>query len=165
MSFLLLVIVIIAPYASIDFGLIRAYTQLLIILSFSLVFGGLILLKFLKKNLRRIFLMGVFLLYFVFQSGFIPGNKTPDEDPDLYRRLTPSEQADIADPPCIILHGDRDRLAPYIESVDIQDSMLNEGNICILITGHWGGHGHLESLQHSSVGLYYLERFIYLTKN
>lgn len=101
----------------------------------------------------------------LFQAGFIPGNKTPDEDPDLYRRLTPSEQADIDDPPCIILHGDRDRLAPYIESVDIQDSMLNEGNICILITGHWGGHGHLESMHHSSVGLYYLERFIYLTKN
>lgn len=71
-GFLLLVVTIIAPYASIDFGLDRAYIQLLIILSFSSVLGGLVLLKFLKEKLRIIFITGIFLLYFLFLCGFIP---------------------------------------------------------------------------------------------
>ena len=62
----------IAPYATIDFGLGRAYSQLLITLSFSSVLGGWMLFKFFKRNLRIIFVSGVFLLYFLFLSGFIP---------------------------------------------------------------------------------------------
>jgi uncharacterized membrane protein len=62
----------IAPYASISFGLDRAYFQLLIILSFSSVLGGLMVFKLFKRNLRIIFVSGVFLLYFLFLSGFIP---------------------------------------------------------------------------------------------
>jgi uncharacterized membrane protein len=71
-SFFLLGIIIIAPYATIDFDLGRAYSQLLIILSFSSVLGGLMVFKLFKKNLRIIFVSGVFLLYFLFLSGFIP---------------------------------------------------------------------------------------------
>ena len=71
-SFLLLGIIIIAPYGTISFGLNRAYSQLLIILSFSSVLGGLIFFKFFKGKLRIIFVSGVFLLYFLFLSRFIP---------------------------------------------------------------------------------------------
>ena len=71
-SLFLLGIIIIAPYASINYGLDRAYSQLLIILSFSSVLGGLMLFKFFKRNLKIIFVSGVFLLYFLFLSGFIP---------------------------------------------------------------------------------------------
>jgi uncharacterized membrane protein len=71
-SFLLLGIIIILPFATLSFSLDRAYSQLLIILSFSTVLGGLILFKFFKRRLRIIFVSGVFLLYFLFLSGFIP---------------------------------------------------------------------------------------------
>ena len=71
-SFFLLGIIIIAPYATIDFGLGRAYLQLLIVISFSSVLGGLILFKFFKRNYRIIFILAVFLLHFLFFSGFIP---------------------------------------------------------------------------------------------
>jgi len=71
-SFFLLGIIIIAPYATIGFGLERTYSQLLIILSFSSVLGGLMVFKLFKRNLRIIFVSGVFLLYFLFVSGFIP---------------------------------------------------------------------------------------------
>jgi len=71
-SSLLLGMIMIAPYATINFGLDRAYSQLLIILSFSSVLGGLVVFKLFKRNLRIIFLSGVFLLYFLFLSGFIP---------------------------------------------------------------------------------------------
>jgi len=70
-SFFILGIIIIVPYATIGFGLSRAYLQLLIVLSFSSVLGGLVLFKFFRKNLRIIFVLGVFLLYFLFLSGFI----------------------------------------------------------------------------------------------
>jgi uncharacterized membrane protein len=71
-SFFLLGIIMIAPYGSISFGLDRAYLQLLITLSFSSVLGGLMVFKLFKRNLRIIFVSGVFLLYFLFISGFIP---------------------------------------------------------------------------------------------
>lgn len=71
-SFFLLGIMIIAPYASTAYGLGRVYSQLLIILSFSSVLGGLMVFKLFKRNLRIIFVSGVFLLYFLFLSGFIP---------------------------------------------------------------------------------------------
>ena len=71
-SFFLLGIIIIAPYATIDYGIERTYSQLLIILSFSTVLGGLMVFKLFKRNLRIIFVSGVFLLYFLFLSGFIP---------------------------------------------------------------------------------------------
>ncbi len=71
-SFFLLGVIMIAPYASISFGLDRVYSQLLVILSFSSVLGGLMFFKLFKRNLRNIFISGVFLLYFLFLSGFIP---------------------------------------------------------------------------------------------
>lgn len=71
-SFLLLGIIIILPFVTLSFGLVRAYSQLLIILSFSSVLGGLMVFKLFKRNLRIIFVSGVFLLYFLFLSGFIP---------------------------------------------------------------------------------------------
>lgn len=71
-SLFLFGIITIAPYASISFDLDRAYSQLLIILSFSTVLGGLMVFKLFKSNIRIIFVSGVFLLYFLFLSGFIP---------------------------------------------------------------------------------------------
>jgi len=71
-SFLFLGIMMILPFATLNYGLDRTYSQLLIILSFSSVLGGLILFKFFKRKLRIIFVSGVFLLYFLFRAGFIP---------------------------------------------------------------------------------------------
>ena len=71
-SIFLLGIIMVIPYASISFGLGRVYSQLLIILSFSSVLGGLMVFKLFKRKQRIIFVSGVFLLYFLFLSGFIP---------------------------------------------------------------------------------------------
>jgi len=79
-SFLLLGIMLILPFFTLSFGLDRAYSQLLIILSFSSVLGGLMVFKLFKRKLRIIFVSVVFLLYFLFLSGFIPqiiGGVTP----------------------------------------------------------------------------------------
>ena len=43
----------------------------------------------------------------------MPKDKTPDEDPKMYEKYTPSEHIDKDDPPCIIFHGTSDLLVPY----------------------------------------------------
>jgi uncharacterized membrane protein len=68
----LLGLIIVVPYASLDFSLDRAYLQVLTIISFSAVLGGLMMLKFLKKSTKTFFVLCIFILYFLFFSGFIP---------------------------------------------------------------------------------------------
>jgi acetyl esterase/lipase len=100
-----------------------------------------------------------------FRYGFIPGNKTPDQDPAVYNKYTPSEQLDAADPPCLLFHGTSDQLVPYENSVTIQNRMIkeNESNPSILVKGFFGSHGHTEAVHHYTIALYYIERFLYLT--
>jgi len=96
--------------------------------------------------------------------GFIPGNDTPAENPAIYAKYTPSELVDADDPPCIIFHGTSDSLVPYNDGVTIQVEMKSKDNICILVKGYWGAHGHIEAVHYGTVAMYYLERFLYLIK-
>lgn len=100
-----------------------------------------------------------------FGAGIIPGNVTPEEDPDLYDTLTPSEHADSNDPPCLILQGTSDQMVPLINAQTIQKNMLDNNTISILVYGFFGGHGHTIGASYLTVAQYYLERFLYLTKN
>jgi len=104
-------------------------------------------------------------LEFFYENGFIPGDETPKENPDLYKRYTPSELVDSDDPPCIIFHGTSDQLIPYENGKTIQDEMLKKDLISILVKGYFGSHGHTEGADYLNVALYYLERFLFLTKD
>ncbi|MBU4347885.1 DUF2206 domain-containing protein, partial [Patescibacteria group bacterium] len=70
LSFLFLITIM--PFASISYGLFRAYQQILVILSLSAVFGCVIFFKFLKENLRINVAIIFFILYFLLTIGFIP---------------------------------------------------------------------------------------------
>lgn len=94
--------------------------------------------------------------------GFIPGNPTPAQNPAIYAKYTPSTLVDANDPPCIIFHGTTDSLVPYNDGVTIQTTMKANGNICILVKGHLGAHGHIEAINYGSTAMYYLERFLFL---
>jgi len=68
-----LMAMMVLPFASIDYDLMRQYQQLLVILSLPLVLGGFIVFIFLKNDkFRNSIAIMVFLLYFLFISGFIP---------------------------------------------------------------------------------------------
>lgn len=72
-SLFILTAVMILPFASIEYDLMRTYQQVLILLSLPSVLGGLVIFNFLKKESLKIYaLLIVFLLYFSFLSGFIP---------------------------------------------------------------------------------------------
>jgi len=70
----LLGIFTILPLTSIFYTIDRIYQQVLVILSLPVVFGGLIIFKFFKKNIRLIFILMIFILYYLFYSGVIPYN-------------------------------------------------------------------------------------------
>lgn len=109
--------------------------------------------------------------HFIYEEGvfdspgdILPEEKTPEEDPDLYGRYTPSEYVDEQDPPCILFHGTSDILVPFESSETIQGEMLEKNNIGILVKGYFGPHGHTTSMQHHSITRYYSERFLYLAQ-
>jgi uncharacterized membrane protein/photosystem II stability/assembly factor-like uncharacterized protein len=72
-SFLVLIAVMILPFASIEYDLMRTYQQVLMILSLPAVLGCFVIFKFFKKeNLETFVILSVFLFYFLFISAFIP---------------------------------------------------------------------------------------------
>ena len=82
-SFLVLIVVMILPFASIEYNLMRTYQQVLIILSLPAVLGGLVIFNLFKKESLKIsVVLIVLLLYFLFLSGFIP-QITGGGDPSL----------------------------------------------------------------------------------
>ena len=68
-----LAVMMILPFATIEYNLLRTYQQVLVILSLSAILGSLIIFKFLKKeNIKIILILLIFILYFLSYSGFIP---------------------------------------------------------------------------------------------
>ncbi len=98
------------------------------------------------------------------KAGFFPGGKTPAEDPGLYDRLAPARQAGPGDPPLLLIHGKNDQLTFFKFSRGIQKAMLDNGNTCILLKSYFGGHSHTMAVNYQSVALYYIERFLVITK-
>lgn len=82
-SFLVLITIMILPFASIEYDLMRTYQQVLIILSLPAVLGGLVIFNLFKKESLKIsVVLIVLILYFLFISGFIP-QITGGGDPSL----------------------------------------------------------------------------------
>ncbi len=71
-SFVLLLMIIMIPYASLEYSLERLYQQTLVLLSLSAVIGGLLILGKLTKKRKEIFLAILFILFFLFSINFIP---------------------------------------------------------------------------------------------
>ena len=68
-----LVAIMILPFASIEYNLLRTYQQVLIILSLPVIPGSFVIFRFIKKeNLMLSIVSIIFILYFLFYSGFIP---------------------------------------------------------------------------------------------
>lgn len=67
----------------------------------------------------------------------------PGEDPTLYQRTSTIRHLDRipADLPFLIMHGERDRRAPYSQSVDLRDALQARGNPVIFHSYPEEGHG------------------------
>ncbi|MHB1276431.1 MAG: DUF2206 domain-containing protein, partial [Candidatus Humimicrobiaceae bacterium] len=72
-SLFLLLAIIILPFASVEYNLLRTYQQVLIILSLPAVLGCSVIFKYLKKeNIKIILILFIFIFYFLFCSKFLP---------------------------------------------------------------------------------------------
>jgi uncharacterized membrane protein len=70
-SLAIVFLIILIPYATIDYNLMRTYTQLLICLSLPAIMGAFLVFSLFKERMRVVLVMAIFLLCFVSYSGFI----------------------------------------------------------------------------------------------
>lgn len=63
------------------------------------------------------------------------------EHPALARSASPIEFVDRADPPLLVIHGDRDRLVPFAQSKTFVDAIRREGGSAVFLQIEGGGHG------------------------
>ncbi len=66
---------------------------------------------------------------------------TPWDQPDLYRRLSPSESAPSFKTPCLVVTGERDYRVPYTQSLEFFTDLQKRGVPSRLVVyekaGHW----------------------------
>lgn len=66
---------------------------------------------------------------------------TLQENPDTAKNASPISWVSAADEPSLIVHGTKDELVPYPQSVDFEKALEAAGVPTILLTVEGGGHG------------------------
>jgi acetyl esterase/lipase len=61
--------------------------------------------------------------------------------PDQARSASPRRFVDALDPPMLLIHGDRDRLIPFAQSVDLAADLKQAGVEHVFVQVAGGGHG------------------------
>ena len=61
--------------------------------------------------------------------------------PDQARSASPRRFVDASDPPMLLIHGDRDRLIPFAQSVDLAADLKQAGVEHVFVEVAGGGHG------------------------
>lgn len=91
---------------------------------------------------------------------------TPKTNPDLFKYYDPSELVDANDPPALIFQGTSDGLARPRQSKILEDEMEDKELKCCRLLFPLAGHASnfLYNSNHNQVWIYYLERFLYLTR-
>ena len=91
---------------------------------------------------------------------------TPQQNATLFRNLSPVNLADSSAPPCLILHGQVDKMAPYIEAEQLYDKLQAVTNHTIFLTFPFQGHAfdYVFNSPGGQVSMYYMERFLAATQ-
>ena len=92
---------------------------------------------------------------------------TPTQNASLFQDLSPVYLADQWAPPCLILHGQVDKMAPYQESVQLHNRLKTDLNrTSIFLTFPYQGHAFDYSFNSpgGQVSMYYIERFLAATQ-
>lgn len=66
---------------------------------------------------------------------------TLQENPDIAKNASPIHWVSAADEPSLIVHGTKDELVPYPQSVDFEKALEKAGVTTVLLTVEGGGHG------------------------
>ncbi len=97
-------------------------------------------------------------------KNLIPGD--PNTNPLAYQKFTPSNLVSLNDPSVLIFQGTQDRLVPPINSEQIENALEDIGKDCIRLIFPFATHCNdfLTNNNYAQVWLYYLERFLYLSR-
>lgn len=97
-------------------------------------------------------------------SGLLPGS--PETDPELFDKYSPTANIDSNDPPCLIYQGTGDKLVDVSNSIEIKSRCDNVGVTCCNLLFPLAGHASdiFFNTNFGQVWLYYLERFLFLTQ-
>ncbi len=91
---------------------------------------------------------------------------TPDANASLFDAISPVELVDSSAPPCLILHGEKDNMVPYVEAVQLKEALDAAGATAVLISLPY--HGHAFDFPFNSPGsqisMYFMERFLAATQ-
>jgi dipeptidyl aminopeptidase/acylaminoacyl peptidase len=80
------------------------------------------------------------------------------EHPELVARANPINYVSKDAPPFLIVHGDRDPLVPYGQSLILQDALAAQGVSVSLYTVSGGSHGNFKDPKVSELIQEFLER-------
>ncbi len=71
--------------------------------------------------------------------------KTPKEDPDSWRDLSPVNLVSSRSPPVLILHGTKDMIIPFSQAEALRDRLREAGARCVFVPVEGANHGWIEN--------------------
>ena len=91
---------------------------------------------------------------------------TPQDNATLFDMLSPITLVNEWSPPCLILHGEQDKMVPFSEGLALKNQLATYGIPSIFLTFPFQGHAFDYSFNSpgGQVSLYYMERFLAATQ-
>ncbi len=86
--------------------------------------------------------------------------------PESNSTLSPVNLVDVTAPPCLILHGEKDKMVPFVEGQQLHQALLAAGRPSIFLTFPFQGHAFDYSFNSpgGQISLYFIERFLAATQ-
>ncbi len=91
---------------------------------------------------------------------------TPEANKSLFDAISPVKLVDASAPPCLIMHGEKDNMVPFVEALQLKQALDAAGRPAILLTFPFQGHAFDYSFNSygGQVSLYFMERFLAATQ-
>lgn len=91
---------------------------------------------------------------------------TPENNASLFDSISPVALVDSSAPPCLILHGEKDKMVPFVEGQQLKQALDAAGRPAIFLTFPYQGHAFDYSFNSygGQISLYFMERFLAATQ-
>ncbi|MHA1277944.1 MAG: prolyl oligopeptidase family serine peptidase [Candidatus Helarchaeota archaeon] len=91
---------------------------------------------------------------------------TPENNKSLFDMISPVKLVDESAPPCLILHGEKDNMVPFIEAVQLKLALNSVGAPAVFIRFPFQGHAFDFSYNTpgGQISMYFMERFLAATQ-
>jgi acetyl esterase/lipase len=109
-----------------------------------------------------------FITNFVDLSGYMTKifGGTPEANASLFQAISPVNLVDEWAPPCLILHGEQDKMVPYVEALQLKQALEDANRPVIFLSFPFQGHAFDYGFNSpgGQVSMYFFERFLAATQ-